>query len=328
MKPSRISTWRQLTTTEPLLFFFFKMFKSTEVYVRLCSLDSWQRDIYRFDWRRGQCSVGCHHGTIPCKSINHQNQTFINNQRAERDRSRFNLLREVLLSLHFKWEQILPKSNDIKVARVQSSQHHGQVVGLGAAVGQVHHLREASACVTTTSAPARQGIRRFPTYFQGIWQVGSQLLTILVERRVDIDVRSVPQSLQLPLCGRRRSPVVPNTHMCSQSEHPGLRTLTAAQLRTLRVTVAHADRGHTGKQIQVSFPVHVPQPLHVTLVDEYRVLVVGHFHGHGEAIPLSDLQHSLFGHSLDKDDTRDEKRQPPRWKEGWTDWFLPWILLV
>lgn len=73
------------------------------------------------------------------------------------------------------------------------------------------------------------------------------------------------------------------------------------------MTVAHADCNHTGKQIQVSFPVHVPQPLHVSLVDEYRFLIVGNSHGHGEAILLSDLQHSLFGHSLDKDDTQDEK---------------------
>lgn len=73
------------------------------------------------------------------------------------------------------------------------------------------------------------------------------------------------------------------------------------------MTVAHADGRHTGKQVQVSFPVHVPQPLHVTLVDENRFLVVGNSHGHGEAVLLSDLQHSLFGHSLDKVNTRDEK---------------------
>lgn len=73
------------------------------------------------------------------------------------------------------------------------------------------------------------------------------------------------------------------------------------------MTVAHADGSHTGKQIQVSPPVHVPQPLHVTLVDEYRFLVVGNAHGHGEAVLLSDFQHSLFGHSLDKDDTQDRR---------------------
>lgn len=88
-------------------------------------------------------------------------------------------------------------------------------------------------------------------------------------------------------------------------DRPG--PLTAMQLRTLRVTVAHADGSHTGKQVQVSLPVHVPQPLHVTLVDEYRFLIVGDSHGHGEAILLSDLQHSLFGHSLDREDTQDGK---------------------
>lgn len=57
------------------------------MYVRLCSLDSWQRDIYSFDWRQGQCSVGCHHGTILCKSMNRQNGTFTNNQPEGRHRS-------------------------------------------------------------------------------------------------------------------------------------------------------------------------------------------------------------------------------------------------
>lgn len=46
---------------------------------------------------------------------------------------------------------IIPKSNDVKAGGVQARQHHGQVVGLGAAVGQVHHLREASARVITAS---------------------------------------------------------------------------------------------------------------------------------------------------------------------------------
>lgn len=73
------------------------------------------------------------------------------------------------------------------------------------------------------------------------------------------------------------------------------------------MTVAHADCSHTAKQVQISFTVHVPQPLHVTLVDEYRFLIVGNSRGHGEAVLPSDRQHLLFGHSLDKDDTQDEK---------------------
>lgn len=207
------------------------------------------------------------------------------------------------------------------MARVQSSQHHGQVVGLGAAVGQIHHLiGEASTTLSPPLLERNQDKKRLPAYLQGIWQVGRQLLTILMERRVDVDVRSVPQSLQLPLRSRRHFPVVPNANTGSQREPPGRQT----QLRTLRVTVAHADGGHTGKQIQVSFPINVPQPLHVTLVDECRFLVVGHPRGHGEAIPLSDRQHSLFRHSLDKGDTRDGKKdsRPGGRRGGQTGFYL------
>lgn len=50
-------------------------------------------------------------------------------------------------------------------------------------------------------------------YLQGIWQVGSKLLTILMEGRVDVDACCVPQSLQLPLCSRRHFPVAPNTNI-------------------------------------------------------------------------------------------------------------------
>lgn len=89
-------------------------------------------------------------------------------------------------------------------------------------------------------------------------------------------------------------------------------TVTEMQARTLRVTVAHADGSHTSKKIQVPLPVHVPQPLHVTLVDEHWFLIEGNFHGHGEAILLADLHHSLFGQSLDNDSTQDENR------DGWT----------
>lgn len=67
------------------------------------------------------------------------------------------------------------------------------------------------------------------------------------------------------------------------------------------MAVAHADGCHAGKQVQVAVAVHVPQPLHVALVDGHRPLVVGDSGGHGEAVLLSDLQHSLSGHSLDTD---------------------------
>lgn len=49
-------------------------------YIRLCSLDCWQQDIYSCDWRRDQCSAGCHHGTILCKNRIHHDQTKLNTQ--------------------------------------------------------------------------------------------------------------------------------------------------------------------------------------------------------------------------------------------------------
>lgn len=148
-------------------------------------------------------------------------------------------------------------------------------------------------------------------HLQGIRQVGSKLLTIVMEGRVDIDVCGVPQSPQLPLRSRRHFPVAAQHRY--KARPAVFEVYTANEIRTLRVTVAHADGGYASKQIQVSFPVHIPQPLHVALVDEYWFLIVGNSHGHGEAVLLADLQHSLFGHSLDKDSTQDEKR------ERWTD---------
>ena len=71
--------------------------------------------------------------------------------------------------------------------------------------------------------------------------------------------------------------------------------------RSLRVAVAHTHSSHTSKQIQISPPVHIPQPLHVTLVDEHWFLIVGNLHGHGVAILSADLHHPLFGHTLDRD---------------------------
>ncbi len=67
---------------------------------------------------------------------------------------------------------------------------------------------------------------------------------------------------------------------------------------TLRVAVAHTDSSHTSKQIQISSPVHVPQPLHVSLVDEHWFFIVGNLHGHGVANMFADLHHPLFGHTL------------------------------
>lgn len=54
------------------------------LYIRLCSLDCWQQDIYRLDWRRDQCSAGCHHGTILCKNRIHHDQTKLNTWQGSR----------------------------------------------------------------------------------------------------------------------------------------------------------------------------------------------------------------------------------------------------
>lgn len=58
----------------------------------------------------------------------------------------------------------------------------------------------------------------------------------------------------------------------------------------------------------------------MTLVDEHWFLVEGNSHGHGEAILLADLQHSLFGHSLDNSTTQDENGDG--WTGGQTDFTL------
>ncbi|KAG7241105.1 hypothetical protein INR49_025848 [Caranx melampygus] len=46
--------------------------------------------------------------------------------------------------------------------------------------------------------------------------------------------------------------------------------------KSLRMAVAYTNSSHTGKQIQVSSPIHIPQPLHETLVEEHWFLIVGH----------------------------------------------------
>lgn len=68
--------------------------------------------------------------------------------------------------------------------------------------------------------------------------------------------------------------------------------------RTLRVAVAHTDGSHTSKQVQISPAINIPQPLHVSLVDEHWLLVVGDFHGHRVTVLSADLHHPLLRHSL------------------------------
>ena len=67
------------------------------------------------------------------------------------------------------------------------------------------------------------------------------------------------------------------------------------------MAVANADCCHTGKKIQIALPVHVPQPLHVSLVDKHWLLIGGNLHGHGVAVLSADLHHPLFGHTLNRD---------------------------
>lgn len=64
------------------------------------------------------------------------------------------------------------------------------------------------------------------------------------------------------------------------------------------MAVAHTDSSHTSKEIQISSPVHIPQPLHVSLVDEHWFLIVSNLHGHRVAILPADLHHLFFGHTL------------------------------
>lgn len=49
----------------------------------------------------------------------------------------------------------------------------------------------------------------------------------------------------------------------------------------LRMAVSQADGGDPPKHVEIAGPVHVPQPLHETMMDEHWLLVVRHLHGHG-----------------------------------------------
>lgn len=90
--------------------------------------------------------MGCHHGTILCKSRIHHDQTTEHTTRQQDDDRILNWFKSPLQlcvgpgSPLYSIKETIPKSNDVEVACVESSQHHGQVIGLGAAVGQIHHL--------------------------------------------------------------------------------------------------------------------------------------------------------------------------------------------
>ena len=74
------------------------------------------------------------------------------------------------------------------------------------------------------------------------------------------------------------------------------------------MAVSYTDGRHSCKEVQVALAVHVPQPLHVALVDEHRALVGGHLHGHGVTVELADLYHALLGHALQRERERERER--------------------
>lgn len=117
-----------------------------------------------------------------------------------------------------------------------------------------------------------------------------------MERRINIDVSGMPQSLQLLLCGRCHFPVPTNVR--NQIKTMWV-TIKHELVRTLRVAVAHTDSSHASKQIQITPPIHIPQPLHVSLVDKHWLLIIGDLHGHGVAVLPADLHHPLFWHTLE-----------------------------
>ena len=73
----------------------------------------------------------------------------------------------------------------------------------------------------------------------------------------------------------------------------------------LRVTVTDTDCGHSGKEVQVTPSIHIPQPLHVALMDKYWLFVRRHLHGHGVAVVFPDMQHLLGRHALRWNNGRD-----------------------
>ena len=64
------------------------------------------------------------------------------------------------------------------------------------------------------------------------------------------------------------------------------------------MAVAHGDSCYTGKQVQITPPIHIPQPLHVSLMEEHWSLEVRNLHGYGVAVVPANLHHTLFGHTL------------------------------
>ena len=80
------------------------------------------------------------------------------------------------------------------------------------------------------------------------------------------------------------------------------------------MAVAHADCCHAGKKIQIPLPVHVPQPLHVSLVEKHWLLIGGNLHDHGVAVLCADLHHPLFGHTLNRDKIQTGEKESRYWQ--------------
>lgn len=64
------------------------------------------------------------------------------------------------------------------------------------------------------------------------------------------------------------------------------------------MAVSQADSGDPRKHVEITWPIHIPQPLHETLMDKKWLLVVRHLHRHGITVQLPDLQHPLLTHTL------------------------------
>jgi hypothetical protein len=83
------------------------------------------------------------------------------------------------------------EGEEIKVPGVQACEKHGHIVRLGATVHKVHHLYRSSELGTD----ALSTIRSRPSHLEVPRQTSSERLGILVNLRVHVDVRSVPEPI-------------------------------------------------------------------------------------------------------------------------------------
>lgn len=144
-KSPRISVERQLTISLP--FFFFKCSNPLKC-TYVCAAETGSDGIF-------VGLIGDEPGALGAAAVVRpsaraptakKKKTNVSQQPGQRDDTEASLKSSVSAC-----RSITPESHDVKAAGVQARQHHGQVVGLGAAVGQVHHLGGAAARVITAS---------------------------------------------------------------------------------------------------------------------------------------------------------------------------------